>query len=472
MIRAEPAFTAGLQEWLARSAYTLLLRLATPLYFARLWWRGRPDRREPAYRRWWPERLGFSGVDVDVGVGRLWLHAVSLGETRAAAPLIDALRAQRPGLRLLLTHGTATGREAGAALLREGDAQAWLPYDTPGAVRRFLRHHRPCAGVLMETEVWPNLLFEAQAGRALVLGVPMVLANARLSERSRLKGQRLSALLHPAVARLTQVLAQTEDDAARLRSLNADHVQVLGNLKFDITPPPEMLARGRAWRAVLARPVVLAAVTRDGEEALLLDAWCALPAPRPLLCVVPRHPQRFDEVAARVAQAGLTLARRSDWAAGAPAGASVEVSVEASAEAAAGAAAGAAARAPAVAADADVWLGDSMGEMPAYYAAADVALLGGSFAPLGGQNLIEAAACGCPIVMGPHTFNFAQAAEQALAAGAALREPDMAAAVWRAVALARGAQRSAISANALAFANAHRGAAERTAASVLRLLPD
>ena len=457
MTRAEPAFTAGLQEWLARSAYTLLLRLATPLYFARLWWRGRPDRREPAYRRWWSERLGFSRVDV--GVGRLWLHAVSLGETRAAAPLIDALRAQRPGLRLLLTHGTVTGREAGAALLREGDAQAWLPYDTPGAVRRFLRHHRPCAGVLMETEVWPNLLFEAQAGRALVLGVPMVLANARLSERSRVKGQRLSALLHPAVAGLTQVLAQTEDDAARLRSLDADHVQVLGNLKFDITPQPELLARGRAWRAVLARPVVLAAVTREGEEALLLDAWCALPAPRPLLCVVPRHPQRFDEVAARVAQAGLTLARRSDWAAGALAGA------------AAGAAARAAAWVPAVAADADVWLGDSMGEMPAYYAAADVALLGGSFAPLGGQNLIEAAACGCPIVMGPHTFNFAQAAQQALAAGAALREPDMAAAVWRAVALARGAQRSVISANALAFASAHRGAAERTAASVLRLLP-
>ena len=156
-----------MQGWLARSAYTLLLRLATPLYFARLWWRGRPGQREPKYRQWWRERLGFSRVAA--APGRLWLHAVSLGETRAAAPLIDALRAQQPGLRLLLTHGTATGREAGAALLREGDAQAWLPYDTPGAARRFLRHHQPAAGVLMETEVWPNLLFEAQA-----LGVPMV----------------------------------------------------------------------------------------------------------------------------------------------------------------------------------------------------------------------------------------------------------------------------------------------------------
>jgi hypothetical protein len=176
-------------EWLARSAYSLLLRLATPVYLARLWWRG---RHEPLYRSHWVERLG--GV-MPPAQGRLWLHAVSLGETRAAAALIDALRRQRPGLRLLLTHGTATGRAAGAALLAPGDAQAWLPYDTPGAVRRFLRHHRPVLGVVMETEVWPNLLHAAQ-----VAGVPMVLANARLSERSRLKGERLAALLHPALA--------------------------------------------------------------------------------------------------------------------------------------------------------------------------------------------------------------------------------------------------------------------------------
>ena len=421
--------------WLARSAYSALLRLATPLYFLRLWWRGRPGQREPAYRHGWGERLGFGSAAA--APGRLWLHAVSLGETRAAAPLIEALRAQRPGLRLLLTHGTATGREAGAALLRRGDAQAWLPYDTPGAVRRFLRHHQSAAGVLMETEVWPNLLFEAQ-----LLGVPMVLANARLSERSRSKGQRLSALMHPAVASLTQVLAQTEEDAARLRMSGAANVQVLGNLKFDITPQPDLLARGKAWRNMLARPVVLGAVTRDSEEALLLNAWCALPAPRPLLCLVPRHPQRFDEVAALVKQAGLTLARRSGWAAGPPP--------------------------EAVAAD--VWLGDSMGEMPAWYAAADVALLGGSFAPLGGQNLIEAAACGCPLVMGPHTFNFAQAAEQALAAGAALRAPDMAAALLRAVALCQGAEREQMSVQALAFAARHRGAAQRMARQVLLTL--
>jgi len=418
---------------LARAAYSALLRLATPLYLARLWWRG---RREPVYRQAWHERLG--GFRGEVAPGRLWLHAVSLGETRAATALIDALRRQRPGLRLLLTHGTATGRDAGAALLREGDLQAWLPYDTPGAVRRFLRAHRPAVAVIMETEVWPNLLHGA-----FDAGVPVVLANARLSERSRAKGERLRALMRPAVARFSLVLAQTEDDARRLHDAGAATVRVAGNLKFDVTPAPELLARGRHWRALAARPVVLAASTREGEEEPLLRAWQALPVPRPLLLLVPRHPQRFDEVAALVAAAGLHGRRRSVW-------------TEAP---------------PPDAAAADVWLGDSLGEMPLYYAAADVALLGGSFAPLGGQNLIEAAACGCPLVMGPHTFNFAQAAEGSLAAGAALRVADIDEGVRRAAALAGDPAREDAARRALDFATRHRGAAERMAAAVIALLP-
>ena len=421
---------------LARVAYSLLLRLATPAYLARLWWRGRV---EPPYRLWWGERLGFSAEPASHG--RLWLHAVSLGETRAAAPLIAALRARRPGLRLLLTHGTATGRDAGRTLLQAGDAQAWVPYDTPGAVRRFLRHHRPSLGVLMETEVWPNLLHEARAA-----GVPLVLANARLSDRSAAKGRLLAPLMHPALACFNTVLAQTEADAARLRASGAQRVQVLGNLKFDMAPKPELLAMGRAWRNALGRPVVLAAVTREGEEAALLQAWAALPASgtpaRPLLLLVPRHPQRFDDVAGLVAQAGLTLARRSTWGDTPAPGASAV----------------------------DVWLGDSLGEMPLYYASADVALLGGSFAPLGGQNLIEAAACGCPLLMGPHTFNFAQAAELALAAGAARRVADLSEAVAQAVRLPGSAEQAAMSAQALAFAAQHRGAAERMASAILTLM--
>ena len=409
-------------EALVRLAYAWLLRLGLPFYLWRLWRRG---RSEPGYRLWLRERLGYYPGRRPMP-GALWLHAVSLGETRAALPLIEALRKARPDMRLLLTHGTATGRAAGRRLMQDADGQVWLPYDTPGAMRRFLRHFKPCVGVLMETELWPNLMREADRA-----GVPIVLANARLSERSALKGERLSALLHPAARRLSLVLAQTVDDARRLRAAGAPNVMVTGNLKFDVTPPPQLAALGLQWRQGLHRPVVLAASTREGEEGPLLAAWAALSGPRPLLLLVPRHPQRFEEVAALVRMQALSLACRSEWDDAPPPGAE----------------------------QADVWLGDSMSEMPLYYACADVALLGGSFAPVGGQNLIEAAACGCPVVMGPHTFNFAQAAKQALAARAALRVADINEGVAKAIALAISPDRKDWVQRALGFASAHRGAA-------------
>ncbi len=425
---------------LARAAYAGLLWLATPLFFARLWWRG---RREPLYRQFWGERLGWGAGEAPPG--RVWVHAVSLGETLAARALVDALRTQRPGLRLLLTHGTATGRAAGRALLQPGDSQAWLPYDTPGAVRRFLRRQRPAVGVLMETEVWPALL-----QGALEAGVPVVLANARLSERSLRKGLRLGPLLRPAVATFTRILAQTADDAERLLAAGAPAaaVSVAGNLKFDLSPRVDLLAQGAAWRTLVrqatGRSVLLMASSREGEETALLDTWLALPVPRPLLLLVPRHPQRFDEVAGLLGALGLRVRRRSRWGEEPPADAAL----------------------------ADVWLGDTVGEMALYFAAADVALLGGSFEPLGGHNLIEAAACGCPLVMGPHTFNFAEAAMLSLAAGAALREPSLPQAVQRALMLAGDAgERLAMSERATAFALQHRGAASRMASEVLALLP-
>ena len=422
-----------LRSWLARFTYSSLLVLLTPAYLLRLWWRGRV---EPPYRAALGERLGHHRGPASAAW--VWVHAVSLGETRAASALVDALRALRPGMRLLLTHSTATGREAGRALLREGDVQVWLPFDTPGAVRRFLRHFRPAIGVLMETEVWPNLLRAAQAQ-----GVPMVLANARLSERSLRRGLRFDAVIRPAVESLAVVLAQTEADAQRLRQAGARVVSVVGNLKYDLAPDATQLALGRAWRDAVPRQVVLMASSREGEEGPLLASWVALPQPRPLLLLVPRHPQRFDTVEALVRDAGLSLARRSTWA------------DEPAAEAA----------------QADVWLGDSMGEMAMYYACAHVALLGGSFAPLGGQNLIEAAACGCPVVMGPHTFNFAQAADMALAEGAALRVADGEAGVAQAVSLLKdAAAREAAEAHSLAFAARHRGAAARMAAQIDALI--
>ena len=422
------------QSVAARGAYSALLRLITPAYVGKLLWRG---RHEPLYRHAIRERFGFYGRTPAVP-GALWLHAVSLGETRAAQALVDALRFQHPGLRLLLTNGTATGHEAGKALLRDGDMHVWLPYDTPGATRRFLQHFRPAAGVLMETEIWPNVLEAARRA-----GVPMVLANARLSERSARRGQRFSALLGPAISSLRAALAQTHADATRLRQAGVADVEVCGNLKFDMAVDPLLLQRGRAWRALLDRPVMLGTSTRESEEAALLGAWRALPPERRgLLLIVPRHPQRFDEVAALVRDSGLRLARRSSWG------------ESPSAEAL----------------EADVWLGDSMREMPLYYGLSDVALLGGSFAPLGGQNLIEAAACGCPIVMGPHTFNFAEAAALSLAAGASLRATDMSDAVARAADLLLPGTRESFAANALAFASAHQGAARRMAGRIVPLL--
>lgn len=431
--RVEISGTRRAVEWLARSAYALVLRLLLPFYVVRLWRRG---GAEPGYRERIGERFGF--YPDPPSSGWIWVHAVSLGETRAAAALIDRLRAAKPGMRLLLTTGTATGAEAGRALLQPNDRGTWLPYDTPGAVARFMRQFSPAIGVLMETEIWPHLLLGAQARN-----VPMVLANARLSARSLARGRRIRAVLQPAIDSIALVLAQSVDDAARIVDAGARRVEVIGNLKYDLTPEADQLAAGMAWRNRLGRDVVLAAITREGEEAMLLDAWRRRPPNAALLLIVPRHPQRFDEVAESMRAAGLTVARRSSWRDTPPA----EVL------------------------HAQAWLGDSMREMPLYYGMAQVALLGGSFAPLGGHNLIEAAACGCPLIMGPSTFNFEEAARLSLEAGASLRVADMAAGVALADTLLNTPpRRAALAERATAFATRHRGAAEAMAGRIVSLI--
>lgn len=414
---------------------------------------------EPGYAKAVGERFGYYPPPIDSLVPHsstdptarfVWVHAVSLGETRAAAILLAALRREMPGMRLLLTHGTATGRAEGEKLLQPGDVQVWQPWDTPGAVRRFLRQFRPAIGILMETEVWPNLVAGCRAR-----GIPLVLANARLNARSLAKARRLGWLARPAYRGLAAVWAQTEADAERLRALGAPVRGVFGNLKFDVVPDGPQVARGRAWRAGQPRPVVMLASSREGEEAMWLETLKQkLPSAQLgqaqtaiekgavgiRWLIVPRHPQRFDEVHRLLLDAGLTVSRRSTWALEPDAGA-------------------------------DVWLGDSLGEMALYYGLADVALLGGSFAPLGGQNLIEAAACGCPVVLGPHTFNFAEAAELACAAGAAERVATLQEGMERACALASDAPRLEHSRKtAAAFAGAHRGAAGATARAVAGLL--
>ncbi len=410
--------------------YSALLTLAQPLLRRKLKRRG---AEEPGYLEAVEERFGRYASKVEGGF--VWLHAVSLGETRAAAILIERLRAELPGMRLLLTHGTATGRAEGAKLLRPGDVQAWLPWDTAPVVDRFLAHFKPRIGILMETEVWPQL-----AARCKAQGVPLVLANARLSAKSLHQAKRLGFLSLPAYRSLAAVWAQAPADAERFRQLGAHVAGVFGNLKFDAAPDAAQLSRGRAWRSASGRPVVMFASSREGEEKLLLDAIKArADAAFVQWLIVPRHPQRFDEVAALIAQEGFTVSRRSEWD-----------------------------DAPG---EADVWLGDSLGEMALYYGLAHAALLGGSYLPTGGQNLIEAAACGCPIVMGPSTYNFAEAAELSEVAGGAIRVSGMERGVEAAVSLVIDPlKRDAVAASALQFAGAHRGAALKTAQAVSSLL--
>lgn len=416
-----------------RALYSLLAWAVQPLLRRKL---ARRSVAEPGYRVAVEERFGRYDAAPWPDDGRtLWVHAVSLGETRAAAVLLRELRERWPGYRLLLTHGTATGRAEGARLLRPGDLQVWQPWDTPAAVTAFVRHFRPRVGILLETEVWPNL-----TAACVSAGVPLVLANARLSARSLRRALRLAWLARPAYKALGAVWAQTDEDAAHLRQLGAPVAGVFGNLKFDATPDEGQLARGRAWRAGCTRPVVMFASSREGEETLWLDAVRALGARASAVqwLVVPRHPQRFDEVQALLEQAGHSVSRRSTWQDAPPV-------------------------MPPQEGVAQVWLGDSLGEMALYYGLSDAALLGGSFAPLGGQNLIEAAACGCPVLMGPHTYNFAEAALLAGQAGAASRCADLNEALELALQwVAEPASRERRARSALAFAQAHRGAAART----------
>ena len=389
-------------ERMVLAAYDGLMQALQPLLRRKL---HRRAQQEPEYGLHVAQRFGnYEGESPEGGF--VWLHAVSLGETRAAALLLPALRQAFPGRRLLLTHSTATGLVQGKALLQTGDVQAWLPWDTAKATRQFLRHFKPCIGLLMETEVWPNLV---QACRHA--GVPMCLLNARMSEKSSLKALRWPMLSGPAYRGLSLVLAQSACDAQRLQRLGCQDVQVVGNLKFDVAVSEQARMQALRWQGgFAARPVVMLASTREGEEALWLQALQSNPARLNqfkslgvLWLVVPRHPQRFDEVHALVEQAAWRCERRSTWGDHPPEAARM--------------------------ARADVVLGDSLGEMQSYYLVSRMALLGGSFAPLGGQNLIEAAACACPIVMGPHTFNFSEAAVLAVEQGAAMQVKDMQAAL-------------------------------------------
>ena len=434
--------TRKVRMTLARGLFSLLAWASQPLLRRKL---RRRAVAEPGYAVAVPERFGhYQPPDLGRdGLGQwLWIHSVSLGETRAAAILITALRERLPNMRLLLTHNTATGREEGVKLLQVGDVQVWLPWDTLGATQRFIAQFRPALGVLMETEIWPNLI--ANCTNA---GIPIVLANARLNEKSEKGALKMGPIARPTYGALAAVWAQTEEDAQRLRNVGAQVTAVLGNLKFDVQPDEALMHRAAQWRAGLERqqqkPVVLFASSREGEEALLLEQLKKQPQALNAVqwLIVPRHPQRFDAVAQLIADAGFGVSRRSQWGDEPPLQ------------------------------EGSLWLGDSLGEMPLYYGLSQVALMGGSFEPLGGQNLIESLACGTPVILGPHTFNFSQASELAVQAGAALRCQDMGVAVQQAVQLVQASnQLLAAEEAARDFMGQHRGAAAATAEAIQRLM--
>ncbi|MCX7628062.1 MAG: lipid IV(A) 3-deoxy-D-manno-octulosonic acid transferase [Methylophilaceae bacterium] len=410
-----------------RMLYTLSLWLLLPFAVLRLFGRA---MRQPEYLQHLGERFGvLRGSVPDKAV--IWLHCVSVGETRAAAPLIALLRARYPDHAILVTHTTPTGRATSKQLFGDGVLRCYLPYDLPYAVRRFLQHYKPKVGVLLETELWFNLIAFCR-GR----DIPLLLANARMSAKSARGYARLGRIVEDGLKQLAVIAAQTRADAERLCELGAPEVVVTGNLKFDVVVPQDAVQRGAALRQSLGidRPVLLAASTRDGEEALVLDAVAQAKIPGLLTVIVPRHPERFDTVAALLERRGLVYVRRSSLQQGAK-----------------------------VPGQVSVVLGDSMGEMPTYYSSCDLAFIGGTLLPFGGQNPIEASMLGCPVVVGPHTFNFEEVVSEAVMRGAAARVWDvggLAAELRELMGDAKARQRMGEAGKAYVAAN--RGAARRT----------
>lgn len=409
--------------------YTFLLYLLLPFTPLKLIWRA---RKQAEYLAHWKERYGFYITSPTKPV--IWLHCVSVGETRAAEPLVKALLKAYPNHQVLLTHTTPTGRATSEQLFGDTVTRAYLPYDVPCAVKRFLKYYNPVMGIVMETELWFNLINQCKQQ-----AIPLLLVNARLSEKSAQGYTKLGELVRHGLQNLSAIAAQTEHDAKRIENLGAGKVSITGNLKFDVSPHEDAEVQGRTLRNMFGstRPVFLAASTRDGEEEIILNAAAGLQVPDLLTVIVPRHPQRFDDVEVLLKSRGLKYIRRS-----ALDGAVIDPQIA-------------------------YVLGDSMGEMFAYYAACDVAFIGGSLLPLGGQNLIEALSMGKPVLIGPHTFNFEQVTKLATAAGAAIQVQHVDALIKNINALfARQSRQQLMSEAACSFTAANRGATTRTMALI------
>ncbi|MGC8120885.1 lipid IV(A) 3-deoxy-D-manno-octulosonic acid transferase [Marinobacter sp. VGCF2001] len=356
--------------------YSQLIRLVLPFILIRLWWQG---RKAPGLRQDWQHRLGWVP---EISGPVIWVHAVSVGETIAAGPLVRRLLARNLGATILMTAMTDTGLAQARKMFGDRVTYAYAPYDTPGAIRRFLNRVNPKILVILETEIWPNMIRQCRRRR-----VPVFLINARLSERSARGYERVKGLAAPIMKSITWVAAQADPDADRFRRIGvaASHVEVTGSVKFDVDIPDYVRVASKSLREALGdRPVWIAGSTHSGEDPQLLEAHRAIirQHPNALLIIVPRHPDRFDSVAELAEKEGFRVARRSrsDHPA-----------------------------------DAQVYLGDTMGELMMLYGASDIAFVGGSLIERGGHNPLEPAAWGIPVFSGPHVFNFETIYEHLLA---------------------------------------------------------
>lgn len=418
---------------MARWIYSLLLYLALPFVLLFFWFRG---RRDPAYRRGLSQRLGH--IDSDTGPGCLLVHAASVGEVIAATPVIQCLGQRYPDVPLVVTTMTPTGAERVQAAFASTVRHYYLPLDLPHAVRRFLTRLNPSVLVIMETEVWPNLVHACNRR-----GIPVVLANARMSERSEQGYTRFRFLSRPLFEGLDWVAAQAQPDATRFGNLGvrAGRLAVTGSIKYDVSIDEATRAGAGELRGQIgARPVWIAASTHEGEDEQVLDAHARLLERQPdaLLILVPRHRERFDSVFAEIGRRGLNVARRSR---GEPPG------------------------------SAAVYLADTMGELLMLFGAADIAFIGGSLIERGGHNPLEAAAWGMPILTGPHVFNFATVFERLEAEGGVVRVDGGAELGQALVTVLEDAEaRQRMGERASAVVEANRGAVERLVDGIARLL--
>lgn len=405
--------------------YSLFFRLALPFVLLRMWWQG---RQSPETWLHWEQRLGYVALSPEPVI---WVHAVSVGETIAAAPLVKELLRRNPAVPILMTAMTATGSERAKAMFGDQVRYAFSPYDTPGSVRRFVDRINPRALVIMETELWPNMIALTSSRK-----VPIFLINARLSSRSARGYQRVGSLVKPLLESISWIAAQADEDARRFLKIgaNPETVSVTGSIKFDVAITPSLRAEATLLRAALggaARPIWIAASTHDGEDEQILDAHQKLLVchPTTLLIIVPRHPDRFNEVAALVTSRGLSLGRRSLGDAGSTS---------------------------------QVYLGDTMGELMMLFGVSDVAFVGGSLIERGGHNPLEPAAWGVPVLSGPHIFNFETIYAQLKAGNGLFVINTQEELAERVVFLLTDLETArAVGAQALAVVDANRGALEK-----------